>query len=84
MFCVKSICIYIGEMLANIRKLGKNPTVHYPRLRRKTREHTTFGVQEPIRKNLYDVIQENFDVADRVSLVLTYWNEENIFGLQII
>lgn len=41
--------------------------IHYPKRKKKVDDNKVFGIQEPVRKNMYDVLLENFDIADRVS-----------------
>lgn len=40
--------------------------IHYPK-RKKKHVETHFGVEEPSRVSVLDVVKDNLDIADRVS-----------------
>lgn len=62
----------------NNRSLAKS--IRYPK-RIKRDGNKPFGVVEPTRKNMYDVIIENFDTVDRVS---DWYTPKNIKGNDMV
>lgn len=52
-----------------MRRVEAIKSIHYPKRRKKGTVRKNFGIQEPIRKNMYDVVKENFQIAERVRIL---------------